>query len=590
MRAVLAVTLLVLVALGASGEVPLADFEVFELENGLTLYTAEDHYQPVVFVRAVVRSGGCANPAGKAGLDLLTVRAAASGVPGIETRSAIEEAFGRLGAGHSYWTSCDGTFFSMDVISETWREALPLFASILTDPTFPNDEIDRIRDQWLVDLESSRDDPASLAQAHMNGVLRGVNGPVEREIRSLSRSDVLGFYRTHYLPNRTAVVAIGDFETGAFVAAVEEAFGGWARGEEPEPPEPPVLREDRPDVRLVHKPGLSQATIAWGCEGLSRNDPDRYAFLLANRAFGGGGFSSRLMLAVRGERGRTYGISSWNDGTSEYGTYQVRTTTRNEGLRATMETIRGIADEFGDEGVTPEELGKARSYVLGGIPLRFETPSQAAGQVVRNLSVGQTIDDLRALPERYGTVTLEDARSAFSTRIDPSEMTWVVVGDERAIADELAGLGVIERRYYKELPGEVGLLERTRIGLGIDWGGAVRGPRLSVLHRWLGLSATYGIERSDDPWDHDRGYGVSVDVHQENSEYSTTSLYAGASYMRSDEFRGFGPHVGFRVFPRALGDHSSIFVRCGRLAWRDEPAGEELPDWIWSFGFDYFFR
>jgi zinc protease len=588
--AALILALMLVPATASLGHMSFPQFETFEFGNGLTVCVAEDHFQPVVLARVLVLSGAGTNPRGKAGLEGMTARAARAGIPGIDTEVALEDSLGRLGARCSQWTSWDATTFSLDAIAEHWREALGLLASVVTEPSFPRREVERIRDEWLVTLEESRDNPGQIGRSHVDGVLYGDCGLTERELRRISREDIVEFHGRHYLPNNTVVLVIGDFETTDAVDAVEEAFDGWTAGERPPLPESPPVRRDLPAVRLVDKPGLTQATVVWCQPGARFDDPDHYACRLANHALGGGGFSSRLMKAVRVEHGKTYGIGSIDDNHALFGTFRIQTSTRNDGLGETMRTIRSVTDAFVRDGLTQEEFEKARSYMLEGMPVRYETPSRILGTLCYFFERGGGLEDLDRLEERYQGPDLGDVRDAFARYVHPEEMVWVVVGDADVIADDLRGFGSVERRYYLEPAGDVGSFERTRFGLGVAWNAAVRGPRITLLHRWFGLSAAYGFERADDTWGHDWAYSATVDAHRSNSEYSDTSLYVGLTYLRSTGFRNWGPHLGFRIFPGALGESASLFLQYDRPIWLDKPASGDAPEGLWSFGLDWYFR
>jgi zinc protease len=585
--------LLVLLLASAAGavEAPIPDFQTEQMPNGLTLYVAQDTYQPVVMLRAVVLAGSKFDPYDRRGLAGFAAAACGAGVPGLES-DALTHEMQRLGISFSKWAGYRASYFQMDVIRENWREALLFLVSMLTEPTLPEDDISRYRGEQIDYYRSGlNDDPSTLAFSHYFAAMYGrYYSQTMRTVRRISRDDIKRFHETYYRPDRTAVIAIGDFETSEAVAVLREALGAWPRGEAPPEPATHMPVRNPEMIRLVHKPDLTQATVVWGMPCMNSTDPDRFALGHANRALGGAGFASRLTEAIRSEGGRTYDISSWFQRDRDSGDFFIKTSTRNEELVATMDTIQAVVEAFVGGGVTEEEFWRAKSNVLGGYALSYETPSQVVGILASNLEMGLTLEDMRLAPSLNEAVMLEEVDRSASRWIRPGDMIWVVVGDKDKIGDALkARFGKVETIYYKEPLDAGNFLTRTRVGIGVAWNGAARGPQLSLLHRRVHLSGTYGFERRDKQWDYDRVGQVTLDLHRGDSEYSYASFFAGATGTLTHDIRGISPHVGVRGFPYALADHYSVSNSVGWSFWDVPEAIKKPRGFYWSMGFEYFF-
>jgi zinc protease len=575
-------------AAGAS-EPGIPHFHVEALPNGLTLVVAEDRYQPVVTLRAVVLAGGKHDPYDRRGLAHFTAMACGAGVPGLEGE-ALSREMQRLGINFSRWTDYRTSHFHMEGIKENRQEALALLASILTEPTLPDEDIARYRRGHIVGRRAALNDPSALAFSHHEHMMYGrPSRPTERSVRRISRDDIKKFRDAYYVPDRTTIIAVGDFETGDIIAALRGLLETWPRGGAPvEPAQPAPVRTRK--IRLVHKPGLTQATMVWGMPCMNSVDPDRFALGLANEVLGGGGSASRLMEAVRSEGGRTYGINSGFQSNLDAGEFYVSTFTRNDGLAATMDTVQAVTEAFVEHGMTEEEFRRAKSHIRGSFALRYETPSQVVRALAASIELGRTLEDARLEPSYNEAVTQEDADRAAGKWIHPDEMFWVVVGDKHRIGDALkARFGKVETVYHKEPLDAGNFLTRTRVGVGAVWNGAARGPRLSFLHRRTYLSGTYGFERRDENWDYDEAGQVTLDIHRHSSEYSSASPFLGATGTLAKDVKGVSPHIGLRIFPYALSNHYSLSAGVGWSFW-DVPENIEEPrGFYWSAGFEYFF-
>jgi len=577
---------LVTLPTASATEINLPSFQTVELANGMKLYVAEDHSIPIVTLNVVIPYGHEYDPSEKKGLAYITAQACGNGIPGMDGTQIWLE-LQRLGASTAGWATYDHTFFSMTSLSSNWVAALDMLARGIRTPTFPKKDISRIRSQWISGKREQEEQPASLAHTHLYDLL--YEGPLDwpwtvEGYRSISRDDIVDFHRRYYLPNRAILVTIGHFNAKEAIEVLRKAFEDWPRGQEPPQATPSRLRPEGPRVRLVHKPDLTQATIRCAQPGLSLVDPDRFAFRVANTGLGGH-FCSRLMTKLRSEGGKTYDASSWNASQLHYGQFTIGTFTRNAELGAAIDTIRSVVEEYERSGMTQDEIETARSVLLGSFLIDLETPQQLAGGVANALSSGFSLEDYRAAPSRYEAVTLDEANQAVANRISPDGMVWVIVADKDKIGSGLKSLGDFETVYYKEPLNPGNFLTRTRLGLGVTWNAAARGVRASLLHRWIDLSGVYGFARHSKRWDYDAAGQVTLDLHRSNSEYSTGSIYVGATGTFAENLRGASPHVGFRLFPYGLGGHFSFSAELGVSFWEKG----DLPQFHWSVGFDRFF-
>jgi zinc protease len=580
------VLLLLLVSAPRATEVLLPEFQETELANGMRLLVAEDRRTPIVALHLVLPCGREHDPRGKRGLAAFTAESCLSGIPGMDGTEVWLE-LQRLGGTLGSYASHDQTFFSMKSLPSNWTAVLDILAASLRTPTFPEKEIDRRKGQWISYERGRLENPAALAHMHVYDLL--YEGPLGEPttiegIRAFGRKDLDRFHREHYRPDDAILIAVGDFDAGTAIEALRAAFDDWARGDGPPPARESTLRAKGPRVCLVHKPGLTQATVRCARPGLKFSDPDWHAFGIANTALGGW-FGSRINMKLRAEGGKTYSSRSSNQGQVDQGQFIIGTFTRTSELGATIDTIRSVVGEFVRTGLTEEELETARRIRVGTYLLDSETPDQITNALVWRLSTGSTLEEYRAEPSRWEAIGLEDANRAARAHVPLDGAVWVIVADKKKIGSGLKGFRNVETVYYKEPIAPGNFLSRTRLGIGLTWNTAARGPRVSLLHRWIDLTGTYGLARKCGPWDYGRAAQASLDLHRSSSEYSSGSLYIGATGTWGDSERGVSPHAGYRLFPYGLGGHWSFSLEAGGSFWNRD----DLPAFYWSVGLDRFF-
>jgi zinc protease len=184
--------------------------------------------------------------------------------------------------------------------------------------------------------------------------------------------------------------------------------------------------------------------------GIPRTHDDRYAVKLANYIFGGGAFSSRLMEVVRGEGGKTYGVRSWASSRMDYGAFGISTSTRNPEVYNTYTLIMSELNRLREEGVTAEELRKAKSFYTGSQPLSLESPGAIAGSVLSALYYGFTIEDLETSLVKLNAVTLDEVNAAIKNHYDEENRVLIIVGKGEEIKDLIRPIGSFDEAFYKD--------------------------------------------------------------------------------------------------------------------------------------------
>lgn len=404
----------------------------FVTPNGLTVLVLEQHWLPIVQVHALIKAGAAQDPPEKAGLANLVASLLDEGTT-TRTAKQLAEQIEFVGGTLTTKAEEDFTTASALVLKKDTELGFELLADILLHPTFPEQEVKRVRSQILGEMQSEKDDPGLVAAKVFHQlVFEGhpyrwpVNG-TEESVPKITRADIQNFFSHEYLPNQTILAIVGDIPVEQARALVAKQFGSWKRGTPPSRTVAKPAQIEKPIVRLIEK-DLTQATIVLGHLGISRTNPDFYAVSVMNHILGAGGFSSRLMDSIRDRQGLVYGVGSHFEPNLMPGAFMVNLQTRNETANQAISGVLTELKSIRETPVTDQELADAKAYLIGSFPLRLDTTAKLAQVLTLVELYGLGLDYFSQYPRWIEKVTKEDVLRVAKQYLHPNRYALVVVG------------------------------------------------------------------------------------------------------------------------------------------------------------------
>lgn len=416
------------------------------LASGLTVVVASRPGVPLAAVRIVVRAGSALDPAGRFGLAHLTAAAARRGT---RTRSGaeIDEGLEALGASLGAGVDEDAASVGLSSPVEALPKVLRVLAELVGAPAFPTREVARLRDREVAALAHDLDEPdvvadrAALTAAYADHPYGHPSEGRARHLATLRRGDLAAFHARHWRPSRTTLVVVGPVDAEATLALVRRRFGAW-RGEpggdvELAPPPPP-----RPAVVVVDLPELTQAQVRLIGPGHARGSA-AYAAGVVTGSILGGGFTSRLMQAIRVERGLSYGARARFASGRAGGLFFVSSFTKVETAGQLVQVAQDVLARFRGEGPSEEELVRVRGYLAGLHALSFETHEAWAEKLAEMELYGLPADEVSGFRARIEAVDGAACRALAEQRALGERPLVVAVGPARALAPQLAPFGPV---------------------------------------------------------------------------------------------------------------------------------------------------
>ena len=431
------------------------------LPNGLKLVVIEQHELPLADFILDVRTGGEADPAGKAGTASL-----ASGMltEGTTSRSslAIADQAAYLGVRVGAGSGWEQSTVSLHAPTAQLDSALALFADVALHPAFNAPDLERVRKVRLTALQQVRDRGPLIANLAYATALYGEQHPygrplsgTETSVADITRDDLVRFYTTYFRPNNATLLAVGDVRPDDIERRAIALFGNWQRADVPTVTEGAVSPPKATTLVLIDKPGAAQSSFRLGGIGVPRSTDDYFAIEVMNTILGGS-FTSRLNQNLRETHGYTYGASSGFSMRRSAGPFtagaEVVSAKTDSAFVEFMKELRAIRDT-----VPSSELAKAKRYLQLGLPQNFETTGDIASQMLPLITYGVPLNFYDTAVQRIGAVTQADVQRVARKYVDPDHLTIVIVGDRKLIEPGLRALnpGTIVIRDVKDVIGAV---------------------------------------------------------------------------------------------------------------------------------------
>jgi zinc protease len=421
------------------------------LPNGLSVVAARLAGLPLVGIELISPAGAQYEPEGSAGTAALTAGLLDEGTArrsALEIAATVERLGGYLAAGADW----DVGYLSTGLLASHRREGLDLLAEVAVTPTFPPNEIERLRRMRLSEIVRRRQDPGALADDRFQReVYRGTvyAQPLygtEESISRVDRESLLGFYQGHYGFAGSTLIAVGDFDPEELLREAEAVFGAAP------PPalagSPPIRPEIRPlplqgvAVHVVDRPGAAQTELRLGHVGVPRTHPDYVPLVMLNTLLGGK-FTSRINLNLRERHGYTYGATSRFSTRQGPGPFTVAAAVETNAAAAAAREILHEMRRVREAPVEPEEIAETAGYIVGVFPYSLQT----VGDITRRLETITTF----GLPDDYydhyreliAAVTREQIQEVARRHLDPERIAVVAVGPAEILEPQLEGVGPV---------------------------------------------------------------------------------------------------------------------------------------------------
>ena len=451
---------------GPAPLIELGESTLLTLDNGLILIVVENHKQPKIswnlsFEYAPIFEGK------KAGILDLFGEMMRSGTVN-KSKAELDEAIDFLGAS----INVNPTGIRGSALTKHTNELLTLMSEILFEPSFPDNELERLRTQALSGLIAAESSPSEISDNLTRTLNYGSIHPygevtTPESINALSKEDFVNFHNTYFHPNIAYLVVVGDIDANTAYAKAQSFFGDWKRSDDI-----PYKRWDMPSrpqgnrVCLSPVDGAVQSVLKLThTVSIPPGSKDAIPASVMNSILGGGAFSGRLMQNLREDKAFTYGARSSIYTDPLLGSFTAYADVRNEVTDSAIVEFLYEIRRMIKEPVDSASFAVTKNFMTGSFARSLESPNTAARFALNIERYKLPKDYYITYLEKLNAVTIEDVQRIAKNYLRPDQIHITCVGN-RSVAESLKKFATNRTVEFFDSYGKP-LIERTPVADGV---------------------------------------------------------------------------------------------------------------------------
>lgn len=406
-------------------------YQYHQLENGLTVGIGSLSGSTVVTVLFAVFSGSKQDRPGKTGTAHFVEHMLFKGTRARPELAQVEREIERLGGTFNGFTVKDFTWFVAKVLNTDLPHVLEIFHDITTQPLFDSKEIEKEKQVVLEELKIYNDTASNYLQDVFDETLfsdtpnaRTIIGTQET-INNINRSDLVHFFRKHYVGGNAAIVITGGMNPEDVLNKVQTLFSDFPAGTV-EPPIPYVGAQRKP-LLVIRPKKFGQVQIAFGVRTPNILHPDHYVTKLMAILLGGN-MSARLFLRLREELGIVYDVSCMAEARTDIGYFITYTGTDSRNVKTVTKEILDAYKTLVDEPISERELEDVKNHLINKKKILCEDSYFLALDIAKRIIFHKTDRTLEEYETAVRKITVEDIHRVARDIIVGANLTLVLSG------------------------------------------------------------------------------------------------------------------------------------------------------------------
>ena len=423
-------------------------FQKETLSNGLNLVVAKQENIPIVSFNLLLDAGYAADQYSAPGTSSMVMSMLDEGTEKLDALEISDRA-SEIGAIISSGAGIDTSSVSMNALRENLDDSLKLYSEIILEPSFPDRELERIRNQKLAQIQQEKNQPFGIALRVLPELLYGeshayslplTGSGTEESVMQIDRQSLINYHNEWFKPNNATMIIVGDVEMDQMKPMLEKHFKNWKSGIVPEKDIADVSVAKSDSVYLIDRPGSQQSIVLAANIAPGKGDSDDLAIESMNDVIGGS-FTSRINMNLREDKGWAYGARTTllqTKGQRPFIAYAPVQTDK------TAESIIEIKQELSEflttNPVTEDELQKVKDNNTLSLPGRWETVRAISSDLSQIITYGLPDDYWDTYTNKVRNLSSKKLQDAAEKAIKPDNLIWVIVGDLSEIEDKVRNL------------------------------------------------------------------------------------------------------------------------------------------------------
>lgn len=412
------------------------------LPNGMTLLVRENWANPSVVVSGVLRGGSANETREQAGLAQFTAALLTRGTT-YRTFEDIAETVEAVGASMSVGSGVYLSTFGGKCLHEDLPTLLELLGEVLHSPSFPPEQVERVRGQILNGIRQRETSTSAVARLAFWSTLYPAHHPfawplsgTRETITALTRDELARFYADYYSPQDSLLIIVGAVHTPDLVRLAESTLGAWRASPRFPPLAAPweatdnlvTLRDVRRQAMSV--PGKTQSDLILGMPGLSRRHPDYLPMAMMNSVLGELGPGGRLGTRIRENEGLAYYARSSLDAGLSAGPWYAYAGVNPRHVDRAVDLILEEMRRIRETPISETELADVKAYWVGSLPLDVETNEGVASELMNMELYHLGLDYLYRYPGLVNALSVDDVQAVAQRWLTPEAYVLTVAGPQ----------------------------------------------------------------------------------------------------------------------------------------------------------------
>lgn len=409
----------------------------FRLPSGVDVYLVEQHTLPIVSMDLTFPGGADRDPVGKEGLASVCMSLMSDGTTSLD-KIAFAEALADTASSVSSYAGADSQGVSMSSLSKWRGDTFGLFVDTLLTPGFRADEFERTIKRRLEGLKQAKGSADAVASRVAGPVLYGAAHPfgrivTEASLKAITIDDCRAYHARAIKPGGAQLFVVGDLTADDVrTMFADPRLTAW-KGKAPARAKLPKPQPAKARIVFVDMPGAAQSQVGLSYFGPTRTAPDYHPTAIMASILGGG-FTSRLNMNLREDKGYSYGARGGINYSRSYGVVQAGSSVRSDATyQSLLELHRELVDlRTGKRPPTDEELTREKAGAILGMPGRFATAAASLGMFRSLVYYGLPLDYWRGYVGAVGKVDKAAVTKAAGKHLREDQAVYLVVGDGSA--------------------------------------------------------------------------------------------------------------------------------------------------------------
>jgi predicted Zn-dependent peptidase len=439
---------------GPASEIKIANYELFELKNGLKVFVIENRKMPRVSFNLVLdvdplieaANSGYVSAAG----ELLRTGTKK------RTKDQLDKEIDLLGA--TLNTSATSIFASG--LERNKEKLMEIISDIILNSVFKQEELDKIKKQMLSALATSKDDPSTISQRIRQAIMYGKDHPYgelesEETVKNFTLEMCQKYFEIYFRPNVAYLAIVGDINKTKAKQLVEKYLGKWEKKDVPEKvyatPKAPLVNK----VSLVDRSNSVQSVIALGYPvELQIGSEDAIKASVVNLILGGSA-TGRLFMNLRESKAYTYGAYSSMNPDRLIGSFTASTQVRTSVTDSAITEIISEMKKIRNEKVSDDELQKAKNLLSGSFVRNLESPETIARFAINTARYNLPKDYYKNYLKNLNALTSDDILATAKKYIKPNNLHVIVVGNGDEVAKNISRFSINNKVEYYDANGNL---------------------------------------------------------------------------------------------------------------------------------------